>query len=167
MGSSPIVISRTTTPAFPNRDTTSNVRMGCPSGTCTGYELLNNLNFDTDGSGSVTSADTYPNWTPIGGTYSTTFKGNNKTISNLHINRGQDDVGLFGRVSGNISGLGLKSVNVRGRNQVGGLVGNQVGGRILGCYVTGRVEGTGHDVGGLAGESNGNNTVIAASYANA
>ena len=153
--------------AFPNRDTTSNVRMGCPSGTCTGYELLNNLNFDTDGSGSVTSADTYPNWSPIGGTYSTTFKGNNKTISNLHINRGQDDVGLFGRVSGNISGLGLKSVNVRGRNQVGGLVGNQVGGRILGCYVTGRVEGTGHDVGGLAGESNGNNTVIAASYANA
>ena len=50
--------------AFPNRDTTSNVRMGCPSGTCTGYELLNNLDFDTDGSGSVTSDDTYPNWTP-------------------------------------------------------------------------------------------------------
>ena len=153
--------------AFPNRDTTSNIRMGCPSGTCTGYELLNNLNFDTDGSGSVTSDDTYPNWTPIGGTYSTTFKGNNKTISNLHINRGQDDVGLFGRVSGNISGLGLKSVNVRGRHRVGGLVGNQVGGRILGCYVTGRVEGTGYHVGGLAGESSGNNTVIAASYANA
>ena len=153
--------------AFPNRDTTSNIRMGCPSGTCTGYELLNNLDFDTDGSGSVTSADTYPNWTPIGGTYSTTFKGNNKTISNLHINRGgQDYVGLFSQVSGNISGLGLKSVNVRGRNRVGGLVGNQVGGRILSCYVTGRVEGTGNYVGGLVGYSHGNNTVIVASYAN-
>ena len=152
--------------AFPNRDITSNVRMGCPSGTCTGYELLNNLNFDTDGSGSVTSDDTYPNWSPIGGTYSTTFKGNNRTISNLHINRGgQDYVGLFGRVSGNISGLGLKSVNVRGRERVGGLVGNQVGGRILGCFVTGRVEGTRHYVGGLVGYSR-NNTVIAASYAN-
>ena len=154
--------------AFPNRVTTSNVRMGCPSGTCTGYELLNNLNFDTDGSGSVTSADTYPNWSPIGGTYSTTFKGNNKTISNLHINRGgQDDVGLFSRVSGNISGLGLKNVNVTGQRRVGGLVGNQGGGRILGCFVTGRVEGTHHEVGGLAGLSTGNNTVIAASYANA
>ena len=154
--------------AFPNRDTTSNVRMGCPSGTCTGYELLNNLDFDTDGSGSVTSDDTYPNWSPIGGTYSTTFKGNNRTISNLHINRGgQDDVGLFGRVSGNISGLGLKSVNVRGRERVGGLVGNQVGGRILGCFVTGRVEGTRNSGGGLVGESTGTNTVIAASYANA
>ena len=154
--------------AFPYRDTTSNVRMGCPSGTCTGYELLNNLDFDTDGSGSVTSDDTYPNWSPIGGTYSATFKGNNKTISNLHINQGSwNDVGLFSRVSGNISGLGLKNVNVRGRERVGGLVGNQVGGRILGCFVTGRVEGTRNSVGGLAGESSGNNTVIAASYANA
>ena len=154
--------------AFPGRDITSNGRMGCPSGTCIGYELLNNLDFDTDGSGSVTSADTYPNWSPIGGTYSTTFKGNNKTISNLHINRGgQNDVGLFSRVSGNISGLGLKNVNVTGQRRVGGLVGNQVGGRILGCFVTGRVEGTHHEVGGLVGYSTGNNTVIAASYANA
>ena len=140
--------------------------MGCET-TCTGYELFNNLNFDTDGSGSVTSDDTYPNWVPIGN-YSATFKGNNKTISNLNINRGSwDYVGLFSRVSGNISGLGLKSVNVRGRHRVGGLVGHQVGGRILGCFVTGRVEGTGNQVGGLAGRSSGNNTVIAASYANA
>ena len=169
--------------AFPGRDTTSNGRMGCPSGTCTGYELLNNLDFDENGDGEITSADaTYWNsnagWLPIG-TYTGTFKGNNKTISNLYINRGgtvsnlgivsggQDDVGLFGRVSGNISGLGLKSVNVRGKNRVGGLVGEQVGGRILGCYVTGRVEGTGHHVGGLVGNSSGNNTIIAASYADA
>ena len=141
--------------------------MGCPSGTCTGYELLNNLNFDTDGSGTVTSDDTYPNWVPIGN-YSATFKGNNKTISNLHINRGSwYNVGLFSQVSGNISGLGLKSVNVRGGWRVGGLVGNQWGGRILGCYVTGRVEGTGSYVGGLVGQSTGNNTVIAVSYTNA
>ena len=50
---------------------------------------------------------------------------------------------------------------------MGGLVGDQVGGRILGCYVTGRVEGTGNQVGGLVGHSSGNNTIIAASYANA
>ena len=158
--------------AFPNRDTTSNIRMGCPSGTCTGYELLNNLNFDENGDDEITSADaTYWNsnagWQPIG-TYTGTFKGNNKTISNLYINRSvQDSVGLFDRVSGNISGLGLKNVNVRGKNRVGGLVGDQMGGRILGCYVTGRVEGTGNHVGGLVGHSSGNNTIIAVSYANA
>ena len=138
MGSSADTDTMNYNAAFPGRDITSNGRMGCPSGTCIGYELLNNLDFDTDGSGSVTSADTYPNWSPIGGTYSTTFKGNNKTISNLHINRGgQNDVGLFSRVSGNISGLGLKNVNVTGQRRVGGLVGNQVGGRIPGLFCHG------------------------------
>ena len=57
--------------AFPSRDITSNVRMGCPSGTCTGYELLNNLDFDENGDGEITSADaTYWDsgfgWLPIG-----------------------------------------------------------------------------------------------------
>ena len=43
--------------AFSNRDIGS-ARMGCPSGTCTGYELLNNLNFDQNNDGAITQADT-------------------------------------------------------------------------------------------------------------
>ena len=39
--------------AFPNRVTTANARMGCPTGTCTGYELRAHLDFDTDGDGST------------------------------------------------------------------------------------------------------------------
>ena len=51
-----------------------------------------NLNFDENGDDEITSTDaTYWNgnagWQPIG-TYTGTFKGNNKTISNLYINRG-------------------------------------------------------------------------------
>ena len=164
--------------AFPNRDTTSNVRMGCPSGICTGYELLNNLDF-SEGPSSWTSG---VGWLPIGTwriasreTYTGTFKGNNKTISNLYIARifvnlppGDTTtgwyIGLFSRVSGNISGLGLKNVNVRGQYYVSGLAGAQTGGRILGCFVTGRVESAVHTAGGLVGQSQG---IIAASYTNA
>ena len=31
---------------------------------CTGYELMNDLDFDTGRSGSVDSNDDYPNWNP-------------------------------------------------------------------------------------------------------
>ena len=43
--------------AFPGRDTTSSGRMGCPSGTCTGYELFASLDFDSDGDGDVDASD--------------------------------------------------------------------------------------------------------------
>ena len=83
--------------AFPSRDTNSATRMGCPSGTCIGYELMNNLDFDENDDDQITSADaTYWNsgagWTPLGGAdeathqdYTAIFEGNNHTISNLYI----------------------------------------------------------------------------------
>ena len=156
--------------------------MGCPSLNCTGYELTADLDFDENDDDQITPADaTYWNsgvgWLPIGH-YTGRFKGNNQTISNLFINRGSwraiwDRVGLFQEVSGDISGLGLKNVNVSGRSEVGGLVGRQSGGRITACYVTGRVEGAAEksrNIGGLVGFSSGTPskpTVIAACYATA
>ena len=50
--------------AFPDRNASSGGRMGCPSGTCTGYELMNSLDFDTDGDGDVDTDDAYANWAP-------------------------------------------------------------------------------------------------------
>ena len=150
--------------------------MGCPSNRCTGYELMTDLDFDENDDDEITSADaTYwdwgRGWIPIGGTYTGQFKGNNQTISNLYIARQPIDLvplGLFREVSGDISGLGLKNVNVRGRDNVGALAGNQIGGRITACYVTGRVEGK-RFVGGLVGASVGTSSqernVIAACYA--
>ena len=157
--------------AFPNGNLSAS--KGCPSTGCTGYELLNNLDFDENNDGAITQADaTYWNsgagWDPVG-PYGGTFKGNNKTISHLFINRGsRHNTGLFHAVDGDVSGLGLLNVNVTGADRVGGLAGNQGGGgTISSCYVTGRVEGSKWGVGGLVGRSyrtSGTNRIVS-SYA--
>ena len=157
--------------AFPNGNLSAS--KGCPSTGCTGYELLNNLDFDENNDGAITQADaTYWNsgagWLPLG-PYSGTFKGNNKTISHLFIDRGsRHDTGLFHAVDGDVSGLGLLNVNVTGADRVGGLAGNQGGGgTISSCYVTGRVSGSKWGVGGLVGRSyrtSGTNRIVS-SYA--
>jgi len=77
------------------------------------------------------------------------YDGQNHTISNLYINRSAtDNVGLFGYSTGVIKNIGLLSVEITGRNNVGAL-----GGTLLSsdnCYSTGNVSGNSH-VGGLAG----------------
>ena len=128
--------------AFPHRVRSVAGRMGCqptdhdsmPStpdrATCTGYELLNNLDFDTNGDGNVNASDDYPNWAPIGGIthaswaavnasdYTATFEGNGRGISNLYINRAIDNnaefnlVGLFAGVSGAIRNVDLLNPQV-------------------------------------------------------
>ena len=139
--------------------------MGCPTTGCTGYELLADLDFDTDGSGAVDASDGFWNdgagWEPIG-TYAATFHGNGHVIANLLINRGtMDNVGLFGQLgSGSeVRHVGLRAANVTGQYQVGGLVGYNHG-TIRASYVTGRVAG--QSGGGLAGFNQGR---IVASYA--
>ena len=85
------------------------------------------------------------NWTPIGNTVNTSFKGNfdgnNHTISNLTVNNPSGDYnGLFGYVEGLIHEPGgidpgcdyirnfvVKNANVRGRNYTGGVAGHVLG----------------------------------------
>ncbi len=147
--------------AFPNRDITSNVRMGCPSGTCTGYELLNNLDFDENGDGEITSADaTYWNngdgWLPIGtnaARYTGDFKGNGYTIDNLTINRpAVVEVGLFGNAdtASRIESVGITNASVAGGEYAGALVG-ALRGTVVACYSTGSVSATTRTAGGLVG----------------
>ena len=154
--------------AFPSRDTNAATRMGCPSGTCTGYELMNDLDFDTDGSGSVDSNDDYPNWNPIGdfsNFYTATFRGNGHTISHLTISSATNNslLGLFGRTFGGatITRVGLVDVAITtsgDRVFVGALVG-YYDGTIRASYATGTVTvaqtGTGGNnlSGGLVGFS--------------
>ena len=124
--------------AFPDRDASPAGRMGCeltdhdsmPStpdrATCTGYELMANLDFDTDGDGATytdtagtiaVDADDTNNyfsgaagWDALGGhgadavPFTATFEGNHHTISNLFINLSTTTatastlVGLFGDI---------------------------------------------------------------------
>ena len=134
--------------------------------TCVGYELMNDIDLDTDGDGNIgtDSGDAYHNnnagWLPIGVTgnvFRTNFKGNGNTINNLFIARSSstDSVGLFGRIgsTGRIETLGLINANVTGNVNSGILVGTNAG-AIVACYTTGKAQGSGA-VGGLAGSVNG------------
>ena len=150
--------------AFPNRITAAGTRMGCPSGTCTGYELRADLDFDTDDDGDVDSNDDYPSWTPIGAStaYSGEFKGNNNTISNLTVSASVRYAGLFGQASGTITGVGLTDANVSHTSPSGsigytGALAGAASGTIRSSYATGSVASTSsaasptNYVGGLIG----------------
>ena len=83
-----------------------NTGMGCP-GTCIGYELRANLDFDTNNDGMVNASDEIADFRAIG-SYSATFQGNGHTISNMHItNTQQGHKGLFAELTGVISAVGL------------------------------------------------------------
>ena len=140
--------------------------MGCGIEGCDGYELEEDLDFDTNGNGMADSGDTYWNggagWTPIGtqvffsiDTFNTTFEGNDHDIANLFISGGSH-LGLFGALGQSgviVSNLSLTNVDVTGDDAVGGLVGaNQ--GKVIYTSTTGRVAGD-DAVGGLAGQNRG------------
>ena len=145
--------------AFPGRSQSH----GCPDrnsdnnpGPCAGYELNADLDFDTDGSGSVGAGDDYPNWVPIAtgtSSYTAAFNGNGHTISNMTINiSGVSQAGLFGSTSGGtLENVGLLDVSITARDSgaqflsVGGLAGYRRG-AVRASYATGTINTT---VGGV------------------
>ncbi len=146
--------------------------MGCEA-TCAGYELTEDLDFDTNDDGMTSvEGDDYWNsgagWAPIGGDYNAEFHGNGHTIANLFINRGSAsaNVGLFS-VLGNaayIHHVGLINVNVTGNQQTGALAGgdadNATGSRISAVYVNGGSVAGVLNVGGLTGGFEGTQTAV-------
>ena len=136
-------------------------RMGCGVEGCSGYELLADLDFDTDGDGALDSDDDYWNdgdgWEPIGWDsrgfprfFSTTFDGNEHTLSNL-FTAGRGYSGLFSAIGlgGVVNDLTLADVNVTGTEAAGALVGENQG-LLSGIQSSGQVSGELH-VGGLVG----------------
>jgi hypothetical protein len=117
--------------------------------------------------------------------------GKDKKITGLTINRpNTDNGGLFGIIGsgGVVTDVGLEEINIKGRQNVGGLAGYSVGiitnsyatgsvsgrdrvgglagfhdGTITNSYATGSVTGSGNSVGGLVGGNR--NGTIAYSYA--
>ena len=153
--------------------------MGCPTnGGCTGYELTESIDLDTDGDGNIgtDSGDAYYNsgngWQPIGSSftnsYAANFKGNGHTINNLFINRtssSDDFIGLFGYTGSGarIETVGVTNANITGDQFVGILVGSNQG-PVIACYTTGKVTGV-DDVGGLLGYHS--TSTLSASYSTA
>ncbi len=157
--------------------------MGCPA-QCRGYELARDLDFDdaeSRASGLVdqgwSRAEGGEGWQPIGVftdaytiPFDAEFEGNGHTITGLFITAETRDtgrvwrnvLGLFGTTGplSDIRRVGLVSVNVAGRDIVGGLAGKNRG-RISRSFTTGSVSGNGRVSGGLVGENEG---VIALSH---
>jgi len=107
--------------------------------------------------------DTYTNWDPIGNSdnrFKGKFDGNNNKITGLKIDRATtDNVGLFGYLDagGKIENLGVEidaATYVKGKNYVGGVLGQNSSGLISNCYSTGTVIGN-ICVGGLVGADMG------------
>ncbi len=147
------------------------------------YILMNDLDFNDDNSfrnptddqgdingdgiveGIKTEITTSEGWKPIGVNSTTAFKGkfdgNNHTIFNLMINRGDSDYqGLFGYLRGKsysnkaeIKNLTLENVSINGANYSGGLVGYERYTSIDNCSVSGVVSGNQY-VGGFVGRNN-------------
>ena len=116
----------------------------------------------------------YSNWDPIGDAdsgvgFTGTLDGNGYTISNLTINRPDEDgVGLFCIIGdpntmsgGEVRNLGIECVDIVGNTGVGGLAGGSVG-TITNCYVIGDITGNYIGAGGLVGQNMG---IITNSYA--
>ncbi len=145
--------------------------MGCPAGGCTGYELAENLDFDTNGNGQADSGDDYWNggegWDPIGSTndrFSASFDGGGHRISNLHIDREGNDLGLFGYATAGseIKNIGLIKASVTGTgdgrgSHIGGLVGVNRG-AIDNSYASDGMISGNDIVGGLVGGNYGSVT---------
>lgn len=153
--------------------------LGCFGGACEGYELVANLDFDTNGDGMMdanddffdTDADGEGNgWLPVGNDvapFKANFNGNGFSISNLFVARDTSDletagsrIGLFGQVSGSDSApITIQNVildgdlmSLTGEESVGGLVGLASRVDINDSAASGSVTGV-QTVGGLVGNA--------------
>ncbi|WP_286219615.1 PKD domain-containing protein [Thalassotalea agarivorans] len=144
------------------------VTTGCGNGTtvlaCNGYELVNDLDFDTDGDNAVSVGDDYYNsgegWEPIGSNltaFSGIFNGNGYSIIDLFINRpSTSNVGLFASLdSAEIRDISFSGelLSVSGQSRVGIVSGGHVSDNAItyaNLSVAGRVSGK-NKVGALQG----------------
>lgn len=102
-------------------------------------------------------------WTPIGTSdyqFHGTFDGGGHTITGLYVETDDAYAGLFGYVyyNGRVENLGVVDGTVistkEGDCYVGGVVGCTQG-RVINCYYTGMVSGTGNYIGGVVGKADG------------
>ena len=135
------------------------------AGPYTGYELMNDLNFnntsDYMSEELQTIFTTEGGWSPIGTSstdaYTADFEGNGFIISNLFVNRsGFNRQGFFGAISvtSEVRNLGIDNANVTARFSSGVLIGSSEG-VVTKCFVTGSLTGVQGRIGGLIGTNTG------------
>lgn len=137
------------------------------------FQMLNDINFNN---GIIDSSSLY---NPIGDfSNNKPFSGNFSGYSDLNLDRyaianysfldaTKDNIGLFGYIkNATIQKLGISNVNIKARNNVGGLVGNVDAISTLDeCFVYGYINGT-ENVGGLVGIATTGSGSISKSFTN-
>ncbi len=140
------------------------ITAGCPQSGCNGYELHNDLDFNSDNSyRNIINKKAWTSglgWLPISDRlnfFNARFEGNGHTIANLYINRPSDYVGLFKATTklAKISNLVLSQINIKGNSYIGSLAGHNAGGISYIGVEGGRLIGMGNNVGGLFGSNEG------------
>ena len=143
---------------------------GCPATGCRGYELMKDLDFNSEASYRTTSNKvtwtTVSGWSPIGSNsnrFSGVFEGNGYTIANLYIDRNSNNIGLFAVTAetAQIQNIRLLNVTIQGAIYVGSLIGSNVGSIINSNVTTATIVGN-SQIGGLVGR---NMDLIINSYA--
>ncbi len=122
------------------------------------YKLMNNIDLTE----WINDNNPIAGWASIGtstGPFTGTFDGNNQCIYGLKIDRSSlDNIGLFGFAKGGkISNVALVEPIIKGRNNVGGIIGAQ--GVITNCVIIGGSITGNSVVGGIAGYFNGNSII--------
>jgi hypothetical protein len=126
------------------------------------YVLVNNLDETTAGYDKFVR-DRNKGWEPIGepgNPFVGSLDGQGKILEDVIIDSpNTNQVGVFGVTDdANIRNISIVDVEITGGRDVGGIVGNQIGGEISNSRVTGNVQGTVStltNVGGIAGEVSG------------
>ena len=125
------------------------------TGTLVADIVLNKNVLNANGTLSSDSAS-FTQWTPIGTSanpFTGTFDGNGHTISGLYFNdESSSVVGLFGKVGvdGRVMNVGVEDSYIKGKNDVGGIVGYCNTCLISNVYNVGVMNG-GYYVGGVVG----------------
>ena len=134
---------------------------------CHGYELLNDLDFDTNANGIADKNDEFWNdgegWSPIfivgKSNFSAVFEGNGKAIKNLYINSKElKSFGLFSHIENstirNIALDGSIYANNKNYSHVGLLAGGIGKSYLHNIVVRGKINGKSQRIGMLASEIN-------------
>lgn len=141
---------------------------GAPTGGFTGYELMNNLDFDNSDHYSDISlkseVTTGQGWTPIAlstsENFNTTFEGNSFKISNLLMDRTDGYTALIAStgILSSVKNLSLEIKFLSGDFYTAGLIGLNKG-SVENCSVSGNISATGDSSGLLIGRHASNEII--------
>ncbi len=148
---------------------------------CDGYELLADLDFDTNDDGAIGPGDEFyragDGWDPLGNDHDpfysaflSTFEGNGHVIHNLFIGLPGESRGLFGTTQhAVVRNLGLDGplMSLTVTSDAGALIGIAINTDVRNVFTAGEIfSDSGPSVGGLIGESRGSRVAGALSTAN-